>query len=103
MTKEVMTTPQTDVVGLKSIDARREIKRIAAAIVDRRIASEVQLTSECVEVAQEHYVTIDEVQKKVWAKVSQSKKLHARHPAGKTAAYHALKERATRPKVDAQP
>lgn len=81
---------------LDGFEARRDIKRIADAVVSRKMTTVDQLTSECVDLAHEHYVMIVEVYKKVWERVSQSDKLHSTHPAGKTEVYHALRERATR-------
>lgn len=96
MTNDTTTVQQTGTTGLDNMDAHREINRIAEAIIDRRVATEAQLVAECYDVAHEHYVTIEEVYKKVWAKVAQSNELHATHPAGKTVAYHTLRERAER-------
>lgn len=96
MTKNTGTAQVNSKIGLESLEAHREIKRIADAVVDRRVATEALLTAECLEVAHEHYVTIDEVYKRVWSKVKSSPALHKTHPAGKTEAYHTLRERAER-------
>jgi hypothetical protein len=94
MRNDAMTVKHDEAVGLDGMDAHRDINRIANAIVKRRIATEALLTAECLEVAHEHYVEIIEVYKRVWLKVSQSPEVHSMHPAGKTKAYHALRERA---------
>lgn len=80
--------------GLDSMDARREIKRIADAVVDRSMPTEKMLT-ECAKLAEEYYVVITEVYKKVWKKAKNSPELHPTHPAGKTPTYHKLRELAT--------
>jgi hypothetical protein len=94
MNKDATNVKHDKAAGLDSLDAHRDINRIADAIVHRSITTEELLTSECLEVAHEHYVEIIEVYKRLWQKVSQSPDLHPTHPAGKTDAYYTLRERA---------
>jgi hypothetical protein len=87
---------RAEMIGLQGIDAKRDIKRIAKAVTKRRIVTAEQLTTECLDLAYEHNMTIVEVYQRVWAKVSVSTDLHPTHPSGKTEAYHTLRDRAQR-------
>lgn len=95
MTNE--TAPQTHraVIGLDNIDARREINRIADAVVHQTMSTDVMM-SECTKIADMHYVTVSEVYKKVFEKANASPDLHPTHPAGKSNTYHELRRLATR-------
>ncbi|RWZ78705.1 MAG: hypothetical protein EOT05_03075 [Candidatus Microsaccharimonas sossegonensis] len=94
MTNNVVTAKSNSAIGLEGIEAHQEIKRIADAVIKRKIASAMLLTEECRAVAHEHYVRIGEVYKRVWLSVKDNSALQPTHPAGNTEAYHTLRQRA---------
>lgn len=96
MSKKAGTKVSTGTAESARMDTLRDINRIARAVIKRSIATEALLTTECLEVAHEHYLEISEVYRRVWNKVKSSDKLHPTHPAGKTEAYHVLRERGER-------
>lgn len=96
MTKNIVATESTKTTELGRMELQRDIKRIARAVIKCRITTEAALTEECLETALEHYIEIGEVYRMAWNKVKADDTLHPTHPAGKSEAYHVLKERGER-------